>query len=46
MEMNPGRVDYNQKDEKGQPISRQAAEHFANYRIRCDACGKNFCINC
>jgi len=43
MEMIPGKVIQGQKDDKGNPISREAAEHMAKYRIRCNECGKNFC---
>lgn len=43
MEVAPGRVDYNQKNDEGKPLSRQAAEHMANYRVRCNECQKNFC---
>lgn len=46
MMMEPGRPDYNLKDDKGQPISKEAAEHLARYRIRCNECGKNFCTKC
>lgn len=46
MMMEEGDVDYNMKDDKGQKLSKEAAEHFAKYRLRCDACGKNFCTKC
>lgn len=46
MEMVPGKVQMGQKDDKGQPISMEAAQHMAMYRIRCNACGKNFCTKC
>lgn len=46
MEMVPGKVQMGQKDDKGQPISLEAAQHMAAYRIRCNACGKNFCTQC
>lgn len=46
MEMVPGKVQMGQKDDKGQPISREAAEHLAQYRIRCNNCSKNFCTKC
>ena len=32
------KVDYNAKDEKGQTLSRQAAEHMAKFRVRCSSC--------
>ena len=41
-----GAVDYKMKDEKNQVLSKQAAEHFAKYRIRCNECDKNFCTLC
>ena len=40
------KVDYNAKDEKGQVVSKATAEHMAKYRVRCNACSKNFCANC
>ncbi len=46
LELVPGQVDMNQKDSNGQPITREAAEHMAKYRIRCSECGKNFCAKC
>jgi len=46
MEINPGKVDYNMKDEKGVKLTKHAAEHFAQNRIRCGECAKNFCSNC
>lgn len=41
-----GKIDYNQKDESGKPLSKAACEHFAQHRIRCSACGDNFCKSC
>ena len=29
------KVNYNEKDEKGQVVSKQTAEHMAKYRVRC-----------
>lgn len=46
MEMMPGEVIQGQKDDKGVPLSQEAAQHLAKYRIRCNACGKNFCTQC
>lgn len=46
MEMVPGEVQRGMKDDKGNPLTREAAEHMANYRIRCNACNKNFCTKC
>ena len=46
MEMLPGDVVYGQKDDRGQPLSQEAAQHMARYRIRCNECSKNFCTNC
>ena len=40
------KVDYNAKDEKGQTLSRQAAEHMAKFRVRCSSCSQNFCAGC
>ena len=33
------KVDYNAKDEKGQKLSKGAAEHMAKFRVRCSSCG-------
>ena len=46
MEMVPGEIIRGQKDDKGNPLSDESARHMANYRIRCNACGKNFCTQC
>ena len=40
------KVDYNAKDEKGQVVSRDTAEHMAKFRVRCSTCAKNFCAHC
>lgn len=42
----PGKVDLNTRDEKGQKISSQSAEHFAKNRCRCPKCETEFCIGC
>lgn len=34
------------KDEKGNVLTRQAAEHLAKYRVRCPTCEKVFCSSC
>lgn len=41
-----GKVDYNQKDDDGNAMTKVACEHFAVNRIRCSACGENFCKEC
>ena len=41
----PGKVDYNVRDDQNQIISRQAAEDYAQHRCRCGFCKKDFCIN-
>jgi len=46
IEVVPGSVDYKQKDEEGNKISRAAAEHMATYRVRCNNCDRIFCSNC
>lgn len=46
MMMEPGDVIKGQKDDKGNPISAEAAKHMANHRIRCNGCDKNFCTKC
>lgn len=37
MELVEGKVDYNQKDEQGKKMNRDAAAHMAKYRVRCVA---------
>lgn len=46
IELVPGKVDRTLKDDKGQKLSKQAAEHMANHRIRCNQCEQNFCTLC
>jgi rRNA maturation endonuclease Nob1 len=46
MELEPGEVQKGLKDERGNPVSLEAAKHMANYRIRCHVCEKNFCASC
>lgn len=46
IEVVPGQVDYKQKDEEGNRISKSAAEHMANYRVRCNNCDRVFCSKC
>ena len=41
----PGQVDLGMKDEKGVPISHDAAIHMSKFRVRCE-CGINFCVSC
>ncbi len=46
MEVQEGKVDYNQKDDAGKVLSREAAQHMAKHRARCVACKENFCSGC
>lgn len=46
LEVEEGKVDYNQKDDTGKTLSRKACEHMSKYRIRCPACKGNFCTKC
>jgi hypothetical protein len=41
-----GNVDYKTRDEKNQPISKEACEHYANHRCRCPNCKVDFCVGC
>ena len=34
------------KDDKGNPLSQEAAVHMSKFRIRCNGCQKNFCAAC
>lgn len=45
MWLEPGKPDYNYKDDNGKILSRTHAEHMANYRFRC-TCSKVTCANC
>jgi hypothetical protein len=46
MMMEPGDVNYGQKDDKGHVMTREACEHMARYRLRCNACQRIFCTKC
>jgi hypothetical protein len=46
MEISQGEVDYNQKDDMGNIISREAAVHLSHFRVRCQNCQKTFCSEC
>ena len=46
MELVPGEVIKGQKDDKGNPVSLEAAKHMASFRIRCSSCNENFCTKC
>ena len=40
------KVDYKQKDEQGNVLTKQSAENMAKYRVRCSNCSANFCTQC
>ncbi|MCP3682612.1 MAG: hypothetical protein GY861_07980 [bacterium] len=42
----PGQVDHNARDEKGQKLSQASAEHYAKNRCRCPKCDTDCCITC
>lgn len=46
MEVSPGQVEFNAKDDKGAVMSPEAAVHMSKYRVRCRACEQNFCKGC
>mmetsp|Transcript_11811 Transcript_11811/g.19957 ORF Transcript_11811/g.19957 Transcript_11811/m.19957 type:complete len:495 (+) Transcript_11811:782-2266(+) len=46
MEFVPGQIVKGQKDDRGNPMTHEAAQHMANFRIRCLECNKNFCTQC
>ena len=46
IEVISGEVDYKQKDEEGKVISKRAAEHMANCRVRCNNCDRVFWSKC
>ena len=47
MEVVQGKVDLNARDDNNKPITKEAAECMAKYRVRCpmNSCGKIFCTN-
>ena len=46
IEVLKGEIDYNVKKEDGSGITKTAAKHMAQFRIRCNECEKNFCKSC
>ena len=42
----PGKVDYNVRDDQNKRLSKEAAEDYAKNRCRCLNCKKDFCKNC
>ena len=42
----PGKIDYNVKDEQNKKLSKIACEDYAKHRCRCGFCQINFCTNC
>ena len=46
MEVQPGDVDFDAKDDNGQSISPEAAIHMAQHRVKCRSCDQNFCTGC
>ena len=42
----PGKVDYNVRDNNNKILSKEAAEDYAQNRCRCGFCKKDFCKNC
>ena len=44
-EVSEGKPDYNMKDDKGEPMTEEAADHLAKFRVRC-SCGENYCSSC
>lgn len=47
MEVVQGKVDLNARDDNNKPITKEAAECMAKYRVRCPmtSCSKIFCTN-
>ena len=42
----PGKIDYNVRDDQNKKLSPQAAKDYALNRCRCVNCNNNFCIKC
>lgn len=41
-----GKIYYDLKKEDGSGITKTAAKHASQNRVRCNACEKNFCKSC
>ena len=46
IEMLQGEVPLNYKKEDGKELTKAAAVHMSNNRIRCNECNINFCVSC
>lgn len=46
MEVLPGELNLDQRDDMGKKITYEAALDMSKYRIRCYECTKIFCSNC
>lgn len=46
MSIADGDVDYHAKDDTGNTVSKEAAEHMSKYRVRCRECSLIFCTKC
>jgi E3 ubiquitin-protein ligase MYCBP2 len=44
--LEPGSVDYNYRDDQGRKLTRQAAEHMSQFRLRCPNCSNISCAKC
>ena len=42
----PGKIDYNVRDDQNKKLTPQAAKDYALNRCRCVNCNNNFCIKC
>ena len=42
----PGKVDYNVKDQNNKKLGKKEAEDYANHRFRCPNCKKDSCVAC
>ncbi len=46
IEVLKGKVDPHFKKDDGKKLSKQAAKHMSEYRVRCPECANNFCSKC
>lgn len=46
MEVVQGKIYYDYKKDDGSSMSKMAAKHMSQHRIRCNGCGNNFCSSC
>ena len=46
IEVIPGKIFYDIKKDDGSAITKTAAKHMSQHRVRCNECENNFCKSC